>query len=101
MMRTFARRLQKQPLGLHGAILRWLLAAASLAVSSSSSTQAFAQQHVEALLHEGVSLRRQGRDEEALEVFRRAHAEAPTPRTSAQMALAAQAVGNWVEAEAG
>ena len=80
------------------AIVRWGLVVATLLLAPSLKARA---ESVETLLREGVELRRQGRDDEALELFRRAHAAAPTPRTSAQVALAAQAVGRWVEAEAG
>lgn len=53
---------------------------------------------VDVLLEEGVQLREAGRDEEALRVFRRAWEMWPSPRTQAQLALACQAVGRWVEA---
>ncbi len=52
------------------------------------------------LLAEGVELRRQGRDAEALERFERAHAIAPSPRALAQIALAEHALGRYVRAEA-
>jgi hypothetical protein len=54
----------------------------------------------DALLKEGIALRRAGRDREALEVFRRAYAVAPSPHALAQVALAEQAIGAWVDAEA-
>jgi hypothetical protein len=54
----------------------------------------------DALLKEGIALRRAGRDREALEVFRRAYALSPSPHALAQVALAEQAIGAWVEAEA-
>jgi hypothetical protein len=49
----------------------------------------------------GVQLRREGKNAEALEVFQRAYAEHPSPRALAQIALAQQALGNWVAAESG
>lgn len=52
-----------------------------------------------ALLRRGLALRREGRDAEALELFRQAHAAAPSGRTSAQVGLALQALGRWVAAE--
>lgn len=55
----------------------------------------------EALVREGVELRRAGRDAEALEAFQRAYAVQPSARARAQVALAEQALGRWVEAEAG
>ncbi|HEV3191043.1 MAG TPA: PEGA domain-containing protein [Polyangiaceae bacterium] len=47
----------------------------------------------------GVSLRREHRDTEALAEFRRAYAEAPTPRALAQIGLAEAALDQWVSAE--
>lgn len=51
------------------------------------------------LTKEGLALRRQRRDAEALDRFRRAYALDPTARTLAQVALAEQALGQWVQAE--
>jgi hypothetical protein len=53
----------------------------------------------EALTRHGVELRRQRRDREALEDFRRAYELSKSPRTLAQIALAEQALGRWVDAE--
>jgi len=53
----------------------------------------------EALVTRGIELREQGKDDQALELFRRADAIAPSPRTRAQVALAEQALGIWVAAE--
>ncbi len=65
------------------------------------SPAAFAEDtDVESLLSQGIALREQGKDDQALEVFRRADARAHTPRTGAQVALAEQAIGLWVPAEA-
>jgi tetratricopeptide (TPR) repeat protein len=55
---------------------------------------------VDALVKQGVEFRRQGREKDALEVFRRAAAIKATPRVLAQMAFAEQALGQWIEAEA-
>ena len=52
------------------------------------------------LLAEGVELRRQGRDAEALERFERAHTIAPSPQALAQIALAEHALGRYARAEA-
>jgi hypothetical protein len=51
------------------------------------------------LIAEGVALRRQGRDRDALERFRRANALAPSPRAVGQMGFAEQALGRWVDSE--
>jgi len=51
------------------------------------------------LILEGLKLREQGKDAEALAVFVRAQELAPTPRALAQRALAEQALGDWAQAE--
>jgi hypothetical protein len=53
-----------------------------------------------ALVKHGLALRRERRDAEALDEFRHAYAVDPAPRTLAQIALAEQALGRWVDAEA-
>jgi len=51
------------------------------------------------LLQRGNDLRRTGRDEEALKLFKQADAQHPSPRGRAQIALAEQALGRWVASE--
>jgi|GEM_PF-2714588 len=71
-----------------------------LAVLLSGST-AFAQvgdSRVTVILRRGVELRQQGRDEAALQEFQRAYQLAQEPRVVAQVALAEQALGHWVDA---
>lgn len=66
-----------------------------------SGSAAFAQvgdARVTAILRRGVELRQQGRDEAALQEFRRAYQLSPEPRVIAQVAVAEQAVGHWVAA---
>jgi hypothetical protein len=53
----------------------------------------------DALVRQGVELRRQGKEQEALETFQRAAAIKKTPRVMAQVAFAEQALGQWVKAE--
>ncbi len=55
----------------------------------------------EAHIQRGVELRTLGRNGEALSEFQRANALAPTPRARAQIALALQALGDWIGAESG
>jgi tetratricopeptide (TPR) repeat protein len=50
-------------------------------------------------IQRGIDLRRQGKDAEALAVFKEAHQARPTPRSLAQIALAESALGRFVEAE--
>lgn len=56
-------------------------------------------QPTDALLRLGIQLRHQGRDEEALAVFSRAYSERPDARTAAQLGLAHQSLGHWLDAE--
>lgn len=53
----------------------------------------------EALIREGVELRRQGKDARAEGYFRRAYQLASTPRTAAQLGLVELALGEFLEAE--
>jgi hypothetical protein len=55
--------------------------------------------HAEDLIRQGVELRRTAHDAEALEVFRRAYALAPSARVRAQVGLAEEALSDWVDAE--
>jgi hypothetical protein len=55
---------------------------------------------VDAIISRGVELRREGRDADALVEFQRAVRLKDTPRARAQTALAEQALGLWVSAEA-
>lgn len=54
---------------------------------------------VDTMVERGVEYRRKGRDGEALEAFQRAFRVRPAPRIQAQIALAEQALGLWVDAE--
>lgn len=72
----------------------------ALALALASSAAHGQTEGVDALIHEGVELRRSHHDLEALAVFRRAYDQSRGPRALAQMALAEQALGRWVEAEA-
>ncbi len=74
-------------------------AAIACLVASLTTSAAWAQGTLEADLARGVALRRQGQDEAALEVFQSAWRTSRAPRALAQVALAEQALGRWVEAE--
>jgi hypothetical protein len=54
---------------------------------------------VDKLVLQGLELRKQKRDEEALETFRRAHSLRSSARTLGQMGLALQQLRRWAEAE--
>jgi hypothetical protein len=53
----------------------------------------------DAAISKGIDLRRQGKNEEALEQFQNAYRLAPSPRAKTQIALAEQAIGRWADAE--
>jgi len=78
--------------------MRWLTMLLFLGVASSVGGPVAIAQDADALIRQGVQLRTDGRDEEALEHFRRAHALTPTPRSLAQIGFAEQALGEWVAA---
>ncbi len=77
-------------------------AALLLALASAPGT-ALAQSdpdvQAEALVREGVELRRQGQDEAAVGVLRRAYQLRGSPRATGQLALAEQSLGRWARAE--
>jgi hypothetical protein len=60
---------------------------------------AHAQVDPEATYKEGIELRKQGSDAAALAKFEAAYAAGKAPKARAQMALAEQALGRWVDAE--
>ncbi len=58
-----------------------------------------ADDQVEELVRRGIELRRTHADQAALEVFRSAYQISPSPRLQAQIGLAEQALGQWIDAE--
>jgi len=79
---------------------RFLLALAALSTSYARPAHG-GEPEGDAMLDRGVDLRAEGRDREALVEFERAFAAHRSARARAQIALAHQALGAWVEAEAG
>jgi tetratricopeptide (TPR) repeat protein len=55
----------------------------------------------ESYIQRGIALRLLGKNSEALDAFEQAYVLRPTPRAGAQMAVARQALGDWVGAERG
>ncbi|MES1207279.1 MAG: PEGA domain-containing protein [Pseudomonadota bacterium] len=53
----------------------------------------------EALIAQGIDLRKDNRDQEALPLFRRAFEQQPSPRAAGQLGTCEQALGLWVGAE--
>lgn len=79
---------------MHRALLALLIA---LVVASTAAAQ---EPTAEELLEHGVALREDGRDGEALEIFQRAYRTEPSGHAMTQIALAEQALGRLVDAEA-
>jgi len=77
-----------------------LLAPSYAVAQPAPATPAAASDDPEALVQRGVDLREAGRDEEALALFEQAWSRSQSPRARAQVALAEQALGRWVLAEA-
>jgi hypothetical protein len=71
----------------------------TLAVLLPLAAAAAPQADADRALKRGVSLRAQRKDAEALEEFKKAYALVPSAHAMAQIALAEQALGAWVEAE--
>jgi hypothetical protein len=77
-------------------LIVFLLSIASIAAGRRATA---AGEDPEALIREGVELRRQGQDARAVGYFRRAYELAVTPRTAAQLGLVELAVNDYPEAE--
>src|SRR5947207_7380287 len=59
-----------------------------------------AEPTAEELVARGLQLRRQAKPQQALEMFRRAYALAPSARTIGQMGLVEASLERWLDAEA-
>jgi hypothetical protein len=77
-------------------VLLWLL----LGVPTRASAQPVAARDPDLLIMRGLDLRRAGRSEEALILFRRAYELAPSPRTLGQMGLVESSLQLWIDADA-
>lgn len=78
---------------------RRLLPLVAAAFFFASAAHADAAGDADALISRGLELREKGKDEDALRLFREAQLKSPSPRARAQVALAEQALGLWVQAE--
>lgn len=74
-----------------------LAASVVLLVARGASGQSASE--VDALVRQGVALRQQAHEEAALAVFERALGLSREPRVLAQVGLAEQALGRWVDAD--
>jgi hypothetical protein len=93
-----ARRLLRALLGVIGSGAG-LVAWSALAAADDRVAPGVAAQGEPDPVAQGVALRKQGRDAEALALFERAYGQHPSARTLAQIALAEQALARWVDAE--
>jgi PEGA domain len=75
-----------------GFTLLFLLARVEPSIAETSD-------RAEALIRRGVELRKAGHDDQALDAFRSSYQTKPTPRALAQMGMAEQALGRWVDGE--
>jgi hypothetical protein len=67
---------------------------------TASGTAGADESPARALLEQGIALRREGRDEDALPLFEAANRIAPSPCARAQIGLAKEALHRWLDAEA-
>lgn len=85
--------------GRHPARRAAIFAVAWLALGAGATPGFAEDEGPEALIRQGVSLRRNGEESKAYGYFRRAYEMAPTPRSTAQFGLSSVAVGKYAEAE--
>jgi hypothetical protein len=80
-----------------GAVAAALMATLALAADAAAQPAA-GPVLAEALLQQGLELRKQGKDQAALPCLQRAHALAPGPRAAGQLGLVERALGRWADA---
>ena len=71
----------------------------ALLLAATGGSAAASDRAVDDAYRAGLEMRRHGDDRGALREFQRAYATTPNPRTLAQIGLAEQALGIWVDAE--
>jgi hypothetical protein len=97
-----AQRLRARPVKTAARVAAlWVALAvtASVRVASAQAGDVAAQSDEDAAIRQGVALRREGRDSDAVVVFQRAYDRWRSPRAAAQLGLCEQALGRWVLAE--
>src|SRR5690348_1479409 len=72
---------------------------AAVLLSSAAAGSETDDHAAAAMIARGLDLRRQGKPAEALEMFQRAHAIAPSARTLGQMGLVEGTLEHWTDAE--
>jgi hypothetical protein len=83
--------------GMRSAVLAAALGMAARAAGAQAVGEGAGE--VDALVRHGVELRQRGDDAGALAELQRAHARSEEPRVLAQLALAEQAMGRWLDAD--
>ncbi|MEO8799784.1 MAG: tetratricopeptide repeat protein [Polyangiaceae bacterium] len=79
--------------------MRLRLTLAAIAIVGFATTARADDPAAEALIDQGVVLREQGKDDQALGDFKKAYGLDPSARALAQIGLAEQALGMWRDAE--
>jgi len=85
--------------GVTTALLFSLVALPAQAELGGADPTASTQAEADKLISQGLELRRAGKSHEAVDLFRRAHTLAFTPRALGQLALAEASAQIWVDAE--
>lgn len=77
----------------------YLISIVTFAIFASGLALADDRASAESMIGRGLELRRQGKPEEALEQFQRAHALAPSARTLGHMGIVEGTLKHWTDAE--
>ena len=80
--------------------MRSLIVVVAACAALTSVAAGAAEPTPDELIARGLELRRQSKPGEALELFRRAQAVAPSPRTLGQLGLVEASLEHWLDAEA-
>jgi hypothetical protein len=85
---------------MRGAAVRLTVIIGVVALSVAAARAADPAREADELIKQGFQLRLQGKNAEALQLFEKAHAMAPSGKTIAQIGVAEVALRRWVDAEA-
>jgi hypothetical protein len=100
-MRTALESLLTDPRRGRRARCRFLALALTLSLHGAAAPRPAhaTEPNADALIVQGLELRRQGQAAEALVLFQKAHALEPTPRTSGQLGLVEASLQRWLDAD--
>jgi hypothetical protein len=76
-----------------------ILAGSGLCASSAHAQTASPTAESDDLIQRGIEMRRANKPQEARDLFFRAYTQSPSPRAAAQLGLAEQTLGSWLDAE--